>query len=199
MSPAELGRLGDTLSVAEEEGSNPVAIAAIRLLAMTGCRKSEILTLRWEHVDFERGCLRLPDSKTGAKVVPVGAPVLQLLTGLSRIDGNPYALPSSIGEGHFVGLPKIWRRVREKAGLPDLRLHDLRHSFASVGAASGDSLLIIGKLLGHTHSATTQRYAHLSDNPLKATAERISGQIAAAMKAGNGNGAKVVPLPNRKA
>jgi integrase len=199
LSPAELGRLGDTLSVAEEEGANPVAIAAIRLLAMTGCRKSEILTLRWEHVDFERGCLRLPDSKTGAKAVPVGAPVLELLTGLSRIDSNPYVLPSSIGEGHFVGLPKIWRRVREKAGLPDLRLHDLRHSFASVGAASGDSLLIIGKLLGHAHTATTQRYAHLSDDPLKATAERISGQVAAAMKAGNGQSAEIVELPKQKA
>lgn len=177
-------------------GENPYAIAALRLLMLTGCRKSEVLSLRWEWVDFERAILRLPDSKTGAKVVPLGAPALELLNGLERVENNPHVFPSATGEGHFVGLPKVWRKVRDTAGLSDVRLHDLRHSFASVGAAGGDSLYVIGKLLGHADSATTQRYAHLHDDPLRAAADRIAGQISAAM---NGSIGEVVELPKRGA
>jgi len=198
LSPAELGQLGEVLTKAEREGVNPSAVNAIRLLIMTGCRKSEILTLRWHDVDFERSCLRLPESKTGAKIVPIGAAVLKLLEGLPRLDDNDYVLPGSKEGGHFVGLPKIWRRVREKAGLSDVRLHDLRHSFASVGAAGGDSLFMIGKLLGHRQSGTTARYAHLADDPLKDAADRISGTIAAAMSSG-ADGAEIVKLPKRGA
>jgi integrase len=207
LSSAELKVLGDVLSAAErawnayeanerawraggkrgpkprkpEHAENPTAITAIRLLLFTGCRKSEILTLKWEHVDFERQCLRLPDSKTGAKTVPLGAPALALLSGLMRTDRNFYVLPSDISGRHFVGLPKIWERIRKRAKLANVRLHDLRHSFASVGAAVGDSLLIIGKLLGHRDAKTTARYAHLADDPLKAAANRISSTIAAAL------------------
>jgi len=178
LSLNEFARLGEALTAAELGGVNSAGIAAIRLLAMTGCRKSEILTLRWDEVDFDHSCLRLQDSKSGHKIIPVGAPVLDLLLGLPRLECNPYVLPSMSGQGHFVGLPKVWRRVRMRAGLNDVRIHDLRHSYASVGAASGDSLLIIGKLLGHRHSATTQRYAHLSDDPLRDAAERIAELIA---------------------
>ena len=198
LSPAELGRLGEALSEAESEGVNQSAVNAIRLLIMTGCRKSEILTLRWQDVDFERSCLRLPESKTGAKIVPVGAAVLKLLEGLPRFDGNDYVLPGSKEGGHFVGLAKVWRRIRERARLSDVRLHDLRHSFASVGATGGDSLYMIGKLLGHRQSGTTARYAHLADDPLKDAADRISGTIAAAMSS-NPDGAEVVMLPKRGA
>ena len=175
---------------------NPSAVNAIRLLVMTGCRKGEILSLRWQDVDFERSCFRLPESKTGAKVVPVGAAVLKLLEGLPKIEGNEFVLPGDKEGTHFVGLPKVWREIRERAGLSGVRLHDLRHSFASVGAAGGDSLFMIGKLLGHRQSGTTARYAHLADDPLKATADRISGTIAAAMK-GDTDGAEVVRLPKR--
>ena len=161
---------------------------------MTGCRKSEILTLRWEDVDFERACFTLRDSKTGRKIVPLGAPVLDLLSKLPPYENNPFVLPGEKAGHHFVGLPKVWQRIREKAKLKDVRLHDLRHSFASVGAASGDSLYMIGKLLGHSQTATTQRYAHLSDDPLKATADRIAGTIAAAMK-GDTKGAEIISLP----
>ena len=129
LSPAELARLGETLAAAEREGENPSAVAAIRLLTLTGGRKNEILSLRWEYVDFERACLRLPDSKTGAKVVPLGAPALELLASLPRVEGCPYVLPSNTGEGHFVGLQKVWARLRERAGLLGVRVHDLRHSF----------------------------------------------------------------------
>ena len=197
LSPREYARLGEALAATERDGGNPAGIAAVRLLAMTGCRKSEILSLRWEHVDFEHQCLRLPDSKSGAKVVPLGAPALALLAGLPRTEGNPHVLPGASEEGYFVGLPKIWRRVRARAGLEGVRLHDLRHSFASVGAVGGDSLLIIGKLLGHRQSATTQRYAHLSDDPLKSSADRISRDIAAALE-GGGSGGEVVILRSEK-
>ena len=190
LSNAELARLGDALTAAQEAGENSSAVAAIRLLALTGCRKSEILSLRWEDVEGDR--LRLPDSKTGAKVVPLGAAAREVLASLEPIEDNPYVFPSPAGDGHFVGLQKVWARIREHAGLSDVRLHDLRHSFASVGAAAGDSIYIIGKLLGHRQSATTQRYAHLADDPLRAAADRISGTIAAAMS--GTDGAEVVEL-----
>ena len=183
LSFAELTRLGETLIVMEREGENPSAIAAIRLLSLTGARKSEILTLEWEHVDFERACLRLTDSKTGAKVIPLGAPALELLALLPRLEGNPHVLPGEKKGAHFVGLPRAWGRIKARAGLNDVRLHDLRHSFASVAAGAGDSLILIGALLGHRSQATTQRYAHLSDDPLRAAADRTSGRIAAAMGA----------------
>ncbi len=192
LSAAELARLGDALAGAEREGESPFAVAAIRLLVLTGARKGEILTLRWEHVDMERGCLRLPDSKTGAKVIPLGAAALEALSEIPRIEGNPYVLPGLEGR-HFVGLQKAWARIRKRAELADVRLHDLRHSFASVAVSGGDSLYLVGKVLGHRHAGTTQRYAHLSDDPLRAVADRTSGKIAAAMKAGNG-GAEVVRL-----
>lgn len=192
LSSEELARLGQALIDAEIEGEPPAAIAAIRLLVLTGCRKSEILTLEWQHVDFELSALRLPDSKTGAKLVPLGAPALELLASLPRIEGNPYVLPGEKEGQHFVGLQKVWQRVRAKAELPDVRIHDLRHSFASIGAISGDSLLVIGSLLGHRGQATTQRYAHLSNDPLRAAADRISGQIAAAMTNAGTDQKKVV-------
>lgn len=195
LSAAELARLGDALATAERDGDNPSAIAALRLLALTGCRKTEILSLRWGYIDWARACLRLPDSKTDAKVVPLGAPALELLRALPHLEGNPYVVPGGRAGGHYVGLAKVWRRVRARAGLADVRLHDLRHSFASVGAAGGDSLLVIGRLLGHANASTSARYAHLADDPLRAAADRIAGQIAAAMK-GEGGG-EVVELGDR--
>ena len=125
--------------------------------------------------------MRLPDSKTGAKVVPLGKPALELLETLPRLDDNPYVFPGSKGTKHFVGLPKVWERIRSDAGLDDVRIHDLRHSFASVGALRGESLLIISKALGHQNMETTAGYAHLTDDPLKAAVDRISGSIADAM------------------
>lgn len=181
LSSEEMARLGQGLIEAESEGEPPQAIAAIRLLVLTGCRKSEILTLMWDHVDFQLGALRLPDSKTGAKLVPLGAPALKLLASLPRLEGNPYVIPGNREGAHFVGLQKVWERVRSRAALSDVRVHDLRHSFASIGAIRGDSLLVIGALLGHRDQATTQRYAHLSSDPLRAAADKISGQILAAL------------------
>jgi integrase len=220
LSTVELKVLGDVLSKAEsdwgayeanltawlaggscgprpkapKEAASPTAVAAIRLLLFTGCRKSEILGLKWAHVDFQRGSLRFADSKTGAKLIPLGAPALVLLSGLTRMEGNPYVLPGAkLGE-HLVGLSKIWERIRKAANLTDVRLHDLRHSFASAGAAAGDSLLMIGKLLGHRDTKTTARYAHLSDDPLRAAADRISSTVADAMTQPLSSAAMVVPF-----
>jgi integrase len=191
LSPKELADLGTALSAALAEGENRHAVYAIRLLMLTGCRKSEILTLRWDWIDTTHGVLRLPDSKTGSKTVPLGAPALELLAGLPRVDGSSHVFPSTTGKGHLVGIQKIWSCIRAKAGLDEVRLHDLRHSYASVGASGGDSLYVIGKLLGHNQQRTTQRYAHLADDPVRAAADRISKQIAAAM---DGVEANIVPM-----
>ncbi len=203
LSSAELSRLGEALAGAEQEGANPFAIAAIRLLALSGCRKSEVLTLRWEpdpqgagYVDFERGGLHLMESKSGSKRVLLGAPALEILAKLPRIEGSPYVFPGNAG-GHFVGLQRIWNQIRRRAGISDVRLHDLRHSYASVGVAGGDSLYLVGKILGHRQASTSQRYAHLSDDPLRAVADRTARQIASAMSP-QGSG-EVVQLPTRKA
>lgn len=198
LSAKELARLGDALTGAEREGENPVPVAAIRLLALTACRKSEILALRREWIDFERSCLRLGDSKTGAKVVPLGAAALEILAALPAVDGNPYALPGMKPGAHFIGLPKFWQRIRKRARLPDVRLHDLRHSYASVAVAGGDSLFLVGKILGHSQASTTQRYAHLHDDPLRAVADRTASTIAAAMNP-KGDDAEVIDISKRKA
>ncbi|MEO5345833.1 MAG: site-specific integrase [Magnetococcus sp. YQC-9] len=197
MTGEELTRLGEALQEAEQNGTNPVAIAALRLLLLTGMRRGEVLTLQWAHVDIERGCLRLPDSKTGAKVVHLGAAALELLSGLPRIQGNPFCFPGAIEGQPLVGLPRIWRKIRERAGLEDVRIHDTRHGFASVGVMSGMGLPVVGALLGHKTPNMTARYAHLADDPVKLAADRISGQIAAAL---NGNKGEVVPMgSSRKA
>lgn len=195
LSAAETLRLGKALAKSEAAGENPYAIAAIRLLALTGARKSEIVGLRWQDVDLDYGCLRLPDSKTGRRIVHLGAPALEVLAALPRLAGNPHVLPGEKNGAPFSGLPKFWERIRARAKLEGVRLHDLRHSFASAGAAGGDSLLLIGALLGHRNPKTTQRYAHVSRDPAKAAADRISSAIAAAMR---GDAGEVVELARAK-
>jgi integrase len=181
LTAAELGRLGEALSEAEEKGANPLAIAIIRLLALTGCRRGEIEALRWSEIDFEWGCLRLTDGKTGARVVQLGAPALKLLAALQRLGTSPWVFPATSGTGFFEGTPKVWKSIRQRAGLSGVRLHDLRHSYASFGVAGGNSLFIIGRLLGHRDLKTTNRYAHLGDDPLRTGADRIARQVADAL------------------
>src|SRR5262249_33663995 len=160
LSAAELSRLGEALTAAERTGVNPAMIAAIRLLLLTGCRKNEILGLRWEWIDTERGALRLPDSKTGAKTVPLGAPALEILAGLTQRDGCPWVLPAVKGNGHLVGLPRAWRKIAKAAALEGVRLHDLRHGFASAAVADGSSLYILGQVLGHTQAPPPEKTDH---------------------------------------
>jgi len=187
LSADELARLGTVLVEAERTGIElPSVIAAIRMLAFTGARLSEILDLRWDHVDFERACLRLPESKTGPKIIHLNAPALEVLNGIKRQESSPWVIAGRDQGKPLVNLRKPWHRIRERAGLGGVRLHDLRHSFASVGAAGGLSLPLIGALLGHTQAATTQRYAHLAADPLKQATDLIGERIAAAMRGKSG-------------
>jgi integrase len=195
LSAAELGQLGEALTAYD---GSPYVAAAIRLLVFTGGRLGEVLGLQWQWIDFDRGEARLPDSKTGAKTVHLPPPALAVLAELPRIEGNPHVIVGAVAGAALVNLEKPWRAIRKTAGLEDLRLHDLRHAFASVAAASGMGLPIIGKMLGHTQAATTNRYAHLASDPVKAAAATVAGQIAAAMSAGNGTRAAVVELRKRQ-
>ncbi len=178
LSAEELARLGDAIRAYR---GSPFVPAAIRLLLFTGARLNEILGLQWDWIDYQRGEARLPDSKTGRKTLHLPAPALAVLSDLPRLEGNPFVIAGQVKGARLVNLETPWRAIRAAAGLPDARLHDLRHAFASIGAAAGDSLLVLGKVLGHTQAATTQRYAHLASDPVKATAGRIAGKIADAL------------------
>lgn len=241
LSPAELARLGDAL--AAHDGS-PYAVAAVKLLVFTGARLGEVLGLKWEWIDFERGEARLPDSKTGAKTMHLPPPALAVLAELPRLAGNPHVIAGKKDRAALVNLEKPWQAIRDRVtlgiwrdsedekiatlfselsrefdrmptaaevrkaaaereivlpvGLTDVRIHDLRHAFASVAAASGLGLPIIGKMLGHSQPATTARYAHLASDPVKAAAAATAAKIAAAMAGGSGEavkgGAALVPL-----
>jgi integrase len=195
LSADELARLGGAL--AAYDGS-PYAAAAIKLLVFTGARLGEVLGLQWQWIDFERGEARLPDSKTGAKTVHLPPPALAVLSELPRIDGNPHVIVGGVVGAALVNLEKPWRVIRSEAGLDDVRLHDLRHAFASVAAASGMGLPIIGKMLGHTQAATTNRYAHLASDPVKAAAAAVAGKIAAAMSSGNDKRGDAIELRRRR-
>ena len=188
---SELARLGEAL--ASYDGS-PIVVAAVKLLIFTGARLGEILGLRWEWLDLERGEARLPDSKSGAKTLHLPPPALAVLATLPRIEGNPYVIAGHRDGAPLVNLEKPWRKIRGFAGLDDVRLHDLRHAFASVAASSGMGLPIIGKILGHTQPATTARYAHLASDPVKAAAAAVAEKIASAMvgRTGNAGEAKAV-------
>lgn len=179
LSDAEYRRLGAALREAESTGAVAApAVAAIRLLMLTGCRLSEIMNLRWNHVALEARELRLPDSKTGAKVVHLGESAVAVLRGIARREGNPWVIAGRRPGTRIASLHYPWGRIRTLAGLDDVRIHDLRHSFASGGLRVGEGLTMIGRLLGHSEVKTTARYAHLADDPVKAAADRIAGRIA---------------------
>jgi integrase len=217
LSPAEFQQLGDAMREAEtlglpwqfNEGAkekhrpkkaennreviSPHAIAAMRLLMLTGCRLSEILKLQWSDVDFNRGLLDLSDSKTGAKEVLLGAAALKIFSDIPRVKGNPYVIVGDAKDKPRSDLKRPWKRITMYAGLPDLRLHDLRHSFASVGVASGMGLPIVGKLLGHASPSTTARYAHIAEDASRRALNTIESTIAAGIGLPVGT-AEVVPI-----
>lgn len=199
LTPAEMQRLGEAMIEAETVGFpvnagdakhspkgqrvafHPHVTAAIRLLMLTGCRLREILRLRWSEVDFERGVLRLPDSKTGRKVVFLPQAAIDILNAMTRV-GSFVIASDSAGtddEKPRADLKRPWAAVTKRAGLEDVRLHDLRHSFASIGAGSGLGLPVIGALLGHSSAQTTKRYAHAADDASRRAVGAIGDQIAA--------------------
>lgn len=181
-SEGELGAIGRVLDEMEVERIElPSAIAAVRLLLFTGCRLREILTLKWSYVDLDRSALHLPDSKTGAKIVSIGNAAVEVLKKLDRDPDNVFVITGRVPGQHLTDLQPFWQRVRGRAGLKDARIHDIRHTFASVAVSSGMSLPIIGKLLGHTQVQTTARYAHLARAPQIEAANDITSRIAGSL------------------
>jgi len=186
LSPEEYQRLGKTLREIEADGTETAsAINAFWLLLLTGCRLSEIQTLRWDSVFLDIGELRLADSKTGAKIVLLGDAAIDRLKKIHKSaddeDDNPYVITGKKPDSYLTDLQHPWRRIRARAGLNDVRIHDLRHSFASNAVLMGEGLPMIGKLLGHTQVQTTARYAHLANDPVRTAATRIAGSIEQAL------------------
>jgi integrase len=219
LSSAEFARLGDALHEAETiglvyeidegrakakhapRGDNrrtivaPFAVAAIRLLILTGARLQEIVTARWDYVHYDLGAMLLPTSKTGKKIVYLSAAALQVLADIPRLEGNPHIIAGARRGAPRSDLKRPWAAITKAAGLEGLRIHDLRHSFASLGAGGGMGLPVIGKLLGHSQPATTARYAHLDADPMRRAVNAIGEQVEGMMK---GQGADVVPLRQQK-
>ena len=184
LSPEETERLGQVLREAEEE--MPSAVAAFRLLLLTGCRMAEIRDLRWDYVKDD--CIELPDAKTGGRVVPLGPEARAVLSAIPRDEDNPWVIAGRLPGSHLTDLQRPWRRIRKQAGLEGVRIHDLRHSFASRALALGESLTMIGKLLGHTQVQTTARYAHLARDSIQTAAARITESIGGNLLGDNNSG-----------
>jgi len=182
LQPHELARLGTALKQIEKADAVDIyALAAIKLLIFTGARLSEILTLRWSYVDLNRQALLLPDSKTGQKTVPLNAAAITVLKKIPKMEKNPHVIVGRKPGSRLINLQKPWRYVRSLAKLDDVRIHDLRHTFASVGVAAGGSLPIIGRALGHSQVSTTQRYAHLTDTPVHQLTQVVGKRLADAL------------------
>ena len=187
LTAEEYRRVGAVLEEAEADGSAmPSAIAAIRLLLLTGCRKMEIVTLRWDDIDRAAGELRLSDGKTGPRRVPLTPALEWVLDRTPRIDDNPYVFAGEKPGAHVTNLDGVWRRLRVRADVEDVRIHDLRHSYASRALALGEGLPMIGRLLGHRKVTTTARYAHLARDTEKASAAKVGASIGADLLDGAG-------------
>ncbi|MBX9633591.1 MAG: integrase arm-type DNA-binding domain-containing protein [Magnetospirillum sp.] len=194
LSPEQYRALGKALAATEAEAAAWQATTAVRLLALTGCRRGEIEALRWDDVDLAGHCLRLSDSKTGKSVRPLGSAAAAILAALPR--SGAFVLPGRLADKAFSGLPKVWPRiialatqaegcgtVEKLAELADLTPHGLRHGYASVAADLGFTEITIAALLGHSAASVTGRYIHHVDTALVAAADRVAARIAAAMDA----------------
>lgn len=178
LSQEELRRLGQVLAESERDGSEtPYVIAAFRLLLLTGCRLGEIQTLQWGFIT-DQG-MELPDTKTGARRIPLPKAARAVLSALPRVGSNPFVIAGRVDGQHITDLQHPWRRIRERAGLSGVRIHDLRHTYASNAVSSGMPIQMVGRLLGHTQLQTTMRYAHLADDPVKQAAEENAARLEA--------------------
>jgi integrase len=160
---------------------DPFAATAIRLLILTGARLREILHLKWSDVDLRRSLLFLPDSKTGRKTIYLSEQAVAVIKALPRMSGSDYVIAGGKAGRPRADLKRPWAAIRKAAKLHDVRIHDWRHSFASIAVGESMGLPLVGKLLGHQNQATTARYAHLDANPLKRAADQIGAKISAAM------------------
>ncbi len=176
LSPSEIQRLFQVLDEAESDGSESHhACAAYRLLLLTGCRLGEIQTLKWDYIDGDY--IRLPDSKTGARKIPIDQTIKVALGRIKRLTDNPYVIAGKVEGHHLTDLQHPWQRIRIRANLEGVRIHDLRHTYASKAVNSGLPIQMVGKLLGHTQLQTTMRYAHIADEPVR----QAAAQVAAGM------------------
>lgn len=181
LNQQELQRLGQALADSEQSGmESPYVIAAFRLLIFTGCRLGEIQTLKWEYLS--ESMIELPDSKTGARRIPLPPAAQALLARLPRAKGNPYVIAGAIEGQYASDLQKPWRRIRKQAGLNDVRIHDLRHTYASQAVSSGMPIQMVGRLLGHSQIQTTMRYAHLADVSVRQAAAKNASLLCKALK-----------------
>ncbi|WBL32758.1 tyrosine-type recombinase/integrase [Sinirhodobacter sp. HNIBRBA609] len=181
LSDTEQMRLGEVLAGALEEGSESVyVVSAILLLIYTGCRLSEILTLRWTYVTSHH--LELPDSKTGRRRIPLPREAYDILMELPREAGNPFVILGEVEGQPLVNLQKPWRRIRAQAGIDDVRLHDLRHTYASVAMKDGIDPFTLKEIMGHKNLQTTLRYAHLADDAVQRAAGSVATRLARAVR-----------------
>ena len=182
MSIPEVERLGIALDDLKSRGKVSISAAvALRLLLVTGCRRNEILNLRWEDVDLEHDWLRLRDATTGARSVPLSPAVRRLLTALPRQPGNPWVIAGRRPGTRLSNLNESWKVVRAQAGLDDVRIEDFRAFYVSRAVALGVGLTTIGQLLGHKKIQTTARYVQLARDSVMAAAESVSASLAADM------------------
>ena len=177
--------LGAALGVAENEGESPLAIQAVRLLALTGCRRGEVLALTWPEVDFEARQLRLANTKEGYSIRPLGQAAVDLLNRLPRHATSEMVLNSGTDGKPYGGLPRAWLRIADRAKLKNITLHTLRHSFATTANTLGCSEPTIAAMLGHSRGTMTSRYVHVVDAALLAAADRVAGAIARTMAGEN--------------
>jgi integrase len=182
LSLGEIAALGKAIQQADQE--SPVALAAIRLMLLTGFRRMEVLMLERSWIDPEAPCVRFPTTKSGAQLRAIGKPALKLLLVQPRGQNeNPYVFPAEVGDGHFVGVVRVLQRLCLAAELRDVTPHVLRHTFASVAGDMGFSELTIAGLLGHTGRGVTQRYVHL-DKALLLAADKVAEELEQALGAG---------------
>jgi integrase len=185
LSEAELKRLGGVLNQAEANQTALLGVInGLRLLALTGCRLSEILRLEWDHVDFEAGVLALPGAKTGTRLHSVGAPALAILASIPRIEGSPRVLHGPISSEPLSTntIEGAWRRIRKAAGLQDVRIHDLRHTVGTYAGQTGANAFLIRDKLGHRTLAMTGRYVSRDPDPLRSLSNQVENRIASAMR-----------------
>jgi integrase len=181
LSMDDYRKLGAALATAYQAGENPLAIQAIQLLALTGCRKSEVISLTWSEVDLHARQLRLADTKEGYSVRPLGQAATDLLEGIPRHPASDVVVANGVEGRPYVGLAHAWKRIAERAKFKSFTLHTLRHSFATSANALGCSEPTIAALLGHSRGTMTSRYIHHVDAVLLAAADRVAGAIARAM------------------
>lgn len=178
LKPDENERLSHVIQNAIADGKESIyAMSALQLLRFTGARRNEILGLRWDWVDLENGIINLPDSKTGRKRIVINSAAKKVFEKIPKVAGNPFVIVGKKNGQHLVNIQKPWSRIRRLAGLEDVRVHDLRHTFASFAVANGKSLHVVGMLLGHKQSSTTYRYAHLADETLKEASEDVGSYM----------------------